>query len=171
MIKRRDRFPSIEWLREALDYDPHNGIITWRVNKGQRGRIGMVAGSISKFHGYRVIGIDGDLYRASEIAWAIYYGKRPTLLLDHINRKRDDDRIENIREATSAQNCYNSSLYKSNTSGFVGVSFHKASGRFVSRYRENGKLYNLGLFDTAEEASSMYRQAVLYRGVFRPEAS
>ena len=39
----------------------------------------------------------------------------------------------------------------------LGVSFHKASGRFKTRCWANGKQEYLGLFDTPEEAFAAYK--------------
>ena len=39
----------------------------------------------------------------------------------------------------------------------IGVSFHKASGKFVAQCAVNSKLQHLGLFDTPEEAFAAYK--------------
>jgi hypothetical protein len=41
--------------------------------------------------------------------------------VDHINRVRDDNRIENLRWATKSQNCRNCKIQSNNTSGFTGI--------------------------------------------------
>ena len=51
--------------------------------------------------------------------------------LDHINGIRDNNRIENLREASDQTNSYNKPRYKINKSGYKGVSWHKASSSWT----------------------------------------
>lgn len=67
-------------------------------------------------------------------------------IIDHINRKRNDNRRENLRETTIQQNNYNQSIGKGNTSGFLGVTKEtrntKKSGtveRWRTQIRHKGK--------------------------------
>lgn len=43
--------------------------------------------------------------------------------------------------------------------GYIGVDFHKNSGKFRSRIKVDGKTKCLGHFDTAEKASEAYLAA------------
>ena len=44
------------------------------------------------------------------------------LVVDHINRRVYDNRLENLRIVTQRQNARNRSIHKFNTSGITGVS-------------------------------------------------
>ena len=44
-------------------------------------------------------------------------------------------------------------IQSNNTSGYRGVSFHKASGRYHARIQIDGKIKSVGYFGTAEEAA------------------
>lgn len=79
------------------------------------------------------------------------------LEVDHINGNRLDNRKENLRNCTKHENMRNREASKSNSSGFKGVIFQK--GRYVARIGFGGKLYHLGRFSTAEEASEAYKNA------------
>ena len=54
--------------------------------------------------------------------------------------------------------------YSTNTSGFVGVMWHKRQKRWVSRAMVNGKQKQIGSFRTPEEAAAAYRR---FRGAIR----
>jgi hypothetical protein len=68
-----------------------------------RGRRATVGG-IHKSTGYCRIGIDGCLYRSSRLAVLYMTGEWPKAEIDHVNCNKADDRWENLREATHAQN-------------------------------------------------------------------
>lgn len=72
--------------------------------------------------------------------------------VDHINRCKYDNRKENLRLATRAQNNINHGLSKTNTSGYVGVSYMKTKGKYRAYITVNDRQISLGLHDTAELA-------------------
>jgi hypothetical protein len=74
-------------------------------------------------------------------------------LIDHENGDSLDNRAENLRIATMAQNAMNSSNI--GKSGFKGVS-RVASGKFIAKVTGNGRYEYLGRFKTAEEAARAY---------------
>lgn len=157
--ERNPRFPrndlTVEFVRSILDYDPDTGMLRWRVNRGQRARSGSIAGS-KHSSGYRYISINYCSYKAHRIAWLMAYGRWPTKQIDHINGIRSDNRIANLREATSGENLQNQKLEKiSNKIGILGV--HISRGKYRAQIQVNGKVRHLGMFETAEEASAAYR--------------
>lgn len=85
-------------LLEKLNYNPLTGIFTWR-DPGKKlcYLIGKVAGSIDR-DGYRIIDVNKVKVRASRLAYYYFYEKTPEKTIDHINRKRDDNRISNLRD-------------------------------------------------------------------------
>ena len=44
---------------------------------------------------------------AHRLAWLLYYGDWPANDVDHINRNRSDNRIENLRQLSRSQNLLN----------------------------------------------------------------
>lgn len=80
--------------------------------------------------------------------------------IDHINGKKDDNRIENLRPADYSSNQVNTANRKS-ASGIRGVRVVKKTGRWMARVYKNGKEIRVGTFATPEEASSAYRARML----------
>lgn len=58
---------------------------------------------------------------AHRLVWALHHGDPQAQQVDHINRDRTDNRIENLRLATHAQQMRNRSLASHNTSGVKGA--------------------------------------------------
>ena len=71
--------------------------------------------------------------------------------VDHINRIRDDNRIENLRWVTSSENQQNRGMPNTNTSGHKYISYNKFGDRWVFKKTINGKLTRK-YFKTIEEA-------------------
>jgi len=76
--------------------------------------------------------------------------------VDHINRDPLDNQKSNLRFATRKQNADNRGMFRNNTSGYTGVSFHH--GKWQASYRHNGLLVYLGRYETAEDAHKAYMQ-------------
>ena len=74
--------------------------------------------------------------------------------IDHINNIRDDNRIENLRWVSINENNQNKSMSINNTSGFKGVTFDKVKNKWRAEIGHNGKMINIGRYDTKEEANN-----------------
>jgi hypothetical protein len=90
------------------------------------------------------------------------------LLVDHKNCDTLDNRRENLRLATRAQNNCNRRKTKSKTSSrFIGVCFHKRHQRWCVDIRHNGKKIWLGSFVSEIDAAHAYDEAAKkYHGEF-----
>jgi len=153
---------SLARLREVLDYDPETGVLTWRLRLSPKCRLGDPAGQIGA-QGYRKIRLDGKYYPASHLAWFHYYGEAPSRLVDHKDRDKSNDRIENLRLATSSENARNRKRSSLSTTGLKGASRFNSprnAKKFRSTITVDGKRIHLGQFDTAEEAHAAYAEKV-----------
>ena len=149
--------PPLEELQKVLSYDPETGVFTWKARQSRR--VGAVAGRIHST-GYREIKVNYVVWHAHRLAWLFETGEDPgAYTVDHINRNKDDNRIQNLRLATPSQQQGNKDLQLNNTSGFRGVCWHKASKKWKAQLRINGKQTYLGLFTTKEEAAEAYQKA------------
>ena len=145
-----------EWVRFHLEYNASTGIFRRRVANSNNSVAGDVAGARAGA-GYIEIKIDGKSYKAHRLAWLYVYGHLPRGDIDHANMDREDNRLKNLRAATRSQNQFNRPRLRSNKSGFKGVSWHKATSKFVAQASLNGKKCYLGVFGTPEEAAAAYR--------------
>lgn len=81
--------------------------------------------------------------------------------IDHKNGEstRNDNRKFNLRIATRSQNQMNKGKQKNNTSGIVGVGWHKTTNKWVAYIAINKKQIHLGLFDKKEDAIKARKEA------------
>lgn len=87
--------------------------------------------------------------------------------VDHINGDGLDNTRKNLRLCTQQQNAYNRVVYKRNTSGFKGVTFHKRQKSYQARIRVNTKLIHLGRYKDKIKAAIAYNEAAKkYHGEF-----
>lgn len=157
---------TAEKLRETLSYDPETGEFTWMVRLSSRRMPGQSAGTPCK-NGYKHISVLGRMYYAHRLAWFYVHGEWPPECIDHINGKRSDNRIANLRLATVSQNNANSKLPCSNTSGFKGVVWLPKNRKWRAQIKRHRKMFHLGCFDSKEAAAAAYRAAAVgYHGDF-----
>jgi len=144
-------------LRELLAYDPLTGEFRWR--RARRGTpIGALAGGKTS-HGYIHIGVDGrGQHYAHRLAWLYMNGEWPTCEVDHINGDGLNNRWDNLRDVSRAENIQNRRrAHRTSQTGFLGVS-RKGSG-FTAEISVSGQRRYLGMFKSAQEAHDAYVEA------------
>lgn len=157
---------TAERLRELFSYNPETGLFTRLVQTSSNAKVGSVAGSLNK--GYILLWVDKMRFFGHRLAWLYVYGRFPSAQLDHINGIGHDNRIVNLRECIHYENLQNLPSRKHSTSGFVGASFHKQTGKWQSKIRLNGKHIYLGLFTSPEDAHNAYVVAKAKYHQFQP---
>jgi hypothetical protein len=153
---RKQRSIDIQTLRAALDYDPLTGIFVW-VRPADRCRhlIGQTAGTTSPKSGYRTITLMMKRHSEHRLAWAYVHGEIPEgMVIDHINRNRQDNRISNLRLVNWSENQQNRESGKTNKTGYVGV--NKDGNRYYASISSGKKKRIVGAFDTAKDAHECY---------------
>lgn len=142
-------------LREVFDYSPETGLFLWRV-PGKKRRVGEPAGSKTR-KGYVRLSVDLAYLSAHRAAWLYVYGEYPKGQIDHINRIRTDNRIENLRVVSSQGNNRNRAPEGTGATGVKGVVIK--GNRFAAQIRMNYKTVHLGYFDTVDQAAAARRDA------------
>ena len=124
--------------------DPVTGCITNRLTLKQAGRMAE--------SGYLRVSFRGKSYAAHRVAWFLHYGHWPAGEIDHVNRIRDDNRISNLRDVTSAQNHMNKC--GRGASGVIGVMRDGPDKSWWAvKIRVNGRRVTVGRFRTVEQAA------------------
>lgn len=82
--------------------------------------------------------------------------------VDHWNHDTLDNRKQNLRKCTHAQNGKNRGKQANNTSGFKGVCWNKLRSKWIAQLEVNKKHVNLGYFAEKEEAAHAYDEAAKF---------
>lgn len=138
----KDLFQNVFEYRDGNLYWTNNGPIKMR---------GKLAGTINE-RGYVKVSVADKRYGVHQIVFAMHNGYIPENI-DHINGNKSDNRIENLRPATKAQNGYNRKLPPNNTSGAKNVSYRADTNKWRVDVRVDGKSHCFGSyedFDLAE---------------------
>tara|TARA_R110000823_G_scaffold143329_1_gene273576 strand:- start:48 stop:500 length:453 start_codon:yes stop_codon:yes gene_type:complete len=77
--------------------------------------------------------------------------------VDHINRNRGDNRLENLRWATHSENGQNTGMRKNNKLGIKNISYDKRYDRYIYRKKIRGLIHTKP-FKTLEEAIEYKKQ-------------
>lgn len=155
---KRKPLPDQEYLNYLFEYHPDSGKLIRKVQTNYNALKNSQVG-YKKNTGYIALTINSEEYLVHKIVWKMSYGTEP-LFLDHINRIKSDNRLENLREVTPTENVLNvdDSRYYG-TSLKRGVYKHSKDNKWRSAIQINKKRVNLGLFDTEEKASEAYQEA------------
>ncbi len=140
-----------EQVRKLFKYSEKTGELIRRKTINGRSLAGSSAGHINA--GYMRTGIDGKHYRNHRIIFLYHHGYLPDYV-DHIDTDKLNNRIENLRKCTAAQNCMNAKKHLDNTVGVKGIYKHKRSGKFVARFSHNGNRINVGSFKLLHDAKN-----------------
>ena len=141
-----------------------DGKLYWKVKPSMAVHIGHEAGSING-NGYIQVGYKGHVYQVHIVVWEMHNGPVPPgMVIDHDDRNRINNRIDNLNLVTQLQNNRNKSKSKRNTTGVTGVCWHKRDQRWVASISIEGKLKQLGQSICLEEAIKLRQEAEIKYG-------
>jgi len=151
-------------IHKLLDYDPETGIFTNKIFRAPNALKGEVAGGLNISNGYWQIRVAGEKYLAHRLAWLYVYGYFPENDLDHRDRIRHHNWIDNLREATKSCNAKNAKIRSNNASGITGVSWYKRKKKWQAYIQDKKhKVIYLGIFTSLlEAAKARYAAEVKY---------
>jgi hypothetical protein len=164
--------PPLERLNELLEfveipedkYGEWSGLV-WRVNRGGKARAGSVAGT-PKPHSKNPdridwkVGVDGVQYVASRVIYYMTHREDPgDAEVDHKDRNPLNNNARNLRlDVNGDIQKVNSPIRRNNTSGVMGVNWHKDRRKWMARVRVEDKHKYLGLFTCKIEAARVVNQ-------------
>tara|TARA_R110002051_G_C8555261_1_gene473340 strand:- start:244 stop:696 length:453 start_codon:yes stop_codon:yes gene_type:complete len=136
-------------LEESLNYCPDTGVFTWKLTSRNGGRVikGRVAGSVGQ-NGYRTIVFMGVRFLAHRLAWFMYYRTAPRNHIDHIDRNRLNNKIENLRDVSRSVNMLNTDA--------KGYEVDSNTNKVYARLMVEGKRRHIGTFNCTTAAHVAY---------------
>jgi hypothetical protein len=146
-------------VSQLLDYEPETGKLFWlprsiehfvgrpsflRFNAAFAGKEAFTA---TDSRGYKSGRIYDKTYPGHRVAWACHYGEWPDVI-DHINGDRSDNRLENMRNVTKAENA----RHKARNGSTAGVAFCNMRQKWRARITFDYKDTHIGYYATQQEA-------------------
>jgi hypothetical protein len=140
-----------DWTQEQVnkDFSYVDGVLFWATGPSR----GKKAGWVDP-HEYTLVRYKNKLVRAHNLVWLMFYGKWPDFEIDHSDNNPSNNRIENLRQASRAENCSNQKLQKRRLGKFKGVHENKTS--YYVKIKKDGKQHNLGSYQNELEAAMIY---------------
>lgn len=140
-------------VRQLFDYEDNGHLRRKKITHHNQKEFA----SIKEGH-YPSIRWNGRSYKEHQLIWLWHFGYVPKIV-DHINGDVTDNRIENLRECTHAENMRNSKPRRSKY-GLKGVYSSGLKGKpFKSLICVDRKQIHLGVFETPEQAHEAYVSA------------
>jgi len=140
------QLPEQKYLLQRLELHPC-GRLVWRAQPHLPWWNGKFAGKTAftriNGDGYRCGKIDRTFYFAHRVIWKMVHGYDPDVI-DHINRDRADNRPENLRSCTHAENSRNCRMKVGKSSIYRGVSWDAREAKWRAQI-SNGKRSKIGL--------------------------
>lgn len=103
---------------------------------------------------YRIC-INCNVYQLHRVIFLYFHGYMPEKEVDHIDRNKYNNKIENLREVSWQCNARNSKIEIRNTSGIKGVNWNKRDKYWRAFIKVDGKFYHIGKSNDFVEAVCM----------------
>ena len=149
----------VEELFTYLTPDFQSGKLYWKLRNIPRFD-NKYAGALAlntDWHGYKGGSIQGQKYLAHRVLWAMFHGRWPNKI-DHKDRVRSNNTLDNLREATQQENMFNRPPSASKSSGYKGVAFHKHTQKWRATIIKDNKAFYLGYFHSEIDAAKAYNK-------------
>jgi len=158
VVEENQCLPTIEELNRRFRYDAVSGLLYIKNSTNPRTKVGEICGYRGP-NGYLRVKINYKPFMVHRVIWAMVHGAWPKEMIDHINGARDDNRLENLRDATCSENLWNQGIAKNNKSGVKGVSWSAQNQKWKAVVKFKRKPNFIGYFNTLEDADAAIREA------------
>lgn len=146
---------TYEQAHEWFEYK--DGCLFWKKSRSYRVKAGQKAGTIRPDKRYDVI-FDKKKYLLHRLIFLMFNKFLPEFV-DHIDNNPENNKIENLRGCSRAQNNWNRKIQRNATSGVKGVSWHKKNQKWYVRICVNGKRKDFGMYNDLELAQLVANEA------------
>lgn len=156
-IKVRQSIKNYKLTQEDIKslFNYNAGNLYWKINlKNNCIKIGDKAGTLYN-NGYYNITINGKRYGLHRLIFLYHYNYLPKQI-DHIDRNKLNNKIENLREVTSSQNSMNRKPNKNCSSKYKGVCWDKRANKWKAYITIDNKINHLGYFINEIDAAISY---------------
>lgn len=155
MSSRSYRSLTPDEVSSVVTYNALTGALHWLLD-GANHMAGDVAGRKAA-KGYLGLSINGAPVLCHRLIWFMAYGEWPAGDIDHINGRRQDNRLSNLRAVSRALNMQNlRAAHADSESQILGVYFDRRRGKWYSSIFAGGRNRFLGYFDSTDLASQAY---------------
>ncbi len=122
---------NIDAIKKYISYNSETGELTY-IKSGKK------CSRLDK-DGYVRVSVSRQNYLGHRVAWVLHYGEEPATSIDHKNRVRNDNRIDNLRLATVVQQSAN------RNTAVKGI--HKKGNRWRAKIHHLGEVIWLGSYE------------------------
>ena len=156
-----------EYLQSLFDY--RDGELYWKIKPSKKVKINAKCGCIHA-NGYLRTKVKDKVWLNHRIIFLYHHGYLPKYI-DHIDTNKLNNKIENLRPTTNAQNQHNVKLSAKNTSGYKNVSFCPQTKKWAVKITVNKLKKTIGRYDDIELADLVAQEArIKYHGQFARSA-
>lgn len=159
-----------EYFHSIFAYDQETGNLFWKerpatskqnniFNSMFMGKqVGYIKTSNKSKTSYLATRIEGKYHAVHRVVFAMHHGYMPKQV-DHIDHNGLNNRIDNLRASSDFDNSRNLPMQKSNTSGHIGVNWHKAAKKWQARANDkDGNRIDLGRYEKIEDAIAVRKK-------------
>lgn len=164
-----------KYLNECFSYNKDTGLLSWKTRPEHHFKLKRNASvfnskypktiachkKLSKGWPYRAVKYKGGSMSAHRVIFVMLYGNYDNKEIDHVNGDSADNRLCNLRLASSSENQRNRAIGKNNTSGVLGVSWCKRRKKWCVGIAKSigARTSTIGRFNDLEFAELVAQEA------------